>query len=223
MGNRRNLLLLVAIDLASKALAYAGLPDDREISFGSLFQLVVVLNRSGEGTWFGRLMRPEQLARLPIAACAYLSLAAAVFIVRRLRPVRRPVLTCAVAFVIPLFLGRLLLPHGVVGLSRFASVTLVHASAAVFLCTSWWVSTTKPWRLAFLFLAAAALGNLLSLALPPFAVVDFLYSSRVHSTVGYGVFNLADMYYLVGLAIPLAFAVRWLRHQARAVRELDRA
>ena len=223
MGNRRNLLLLVAIDLASKALAYLCLPGDREISFDSRFQLVLVLNRSGEGTWFGRLLRPEQLARLPVAACAYISLAAAIFVVRRLRPVRRPILTCAVAFFIPLLLGCLLLPHGVVGLSRFTSVTFVHFAGTVFLATSWWVSTTRPWRLAFLFLAAAGVGNLLSLALPPFAVVDFLYSSVVRSIVGYGVFNVADVYYLLGLAIPPVFAVRWLLQQIRAVRELDRA
>jgi hypothetical protein len=222
VGNHRNLILLVAVDLASKALAYLALPMDREISFGSAFQLVLVLNRSGEGSWSGRLLRPAQLAQLPIIAAAYLSLSVAVFVVRRLRPVRRPILTCAVAFIAPLLLGGLL-PHGFAGVPRSTGVMFVRIAATSLFAISWWVSTTKTWGSVFLFLAAAGIGNLVSLALPPFAAIDFLYSSLLHASVGYGVFNLADMYYLVGLTLIPIFAVRWLLQQARAVRELDRA
>jgi lipoprotein signal peptidase len=108
-------------------------------------------------------------------------------------------------------------------LSSFANITLHRVAVTFLLVVCWYVSTSSPWRPAFLFLAAGAAGNLLSLLLPPFAIVDFLYSKFVTATIGYQVFNVADMYYALGLAVFPAFVIRWIVRQARAARDLNRA
>jgi len=220
---RRPLFVLVAFDLASKAIAYLCLPQDREVSLGPALQLILVLNRTGIGTAAIQFVRSERFTQLPIATLAYLSLGIAVLVVRRFRPVSRPWLTYILAFLIPQVLGRLFLPHGVAALSSFASVTMHRAAVTFLLLVCWDVSTSSPWRPAFLFLSAGAAGNLLSLLLPPFAIVDFLYSKFVSATIGYQVFNVADAYYVLGLAVFPAFVIRWIFRQAKAARDLSRA
>ena len=223
LTTRRSLLVLVALDLVSKAIAYLCLPRDREVSLGPALQLILVLNRTGVGTAALQFVRSERFTQLPIATLAYLSLGAAVLVVRRFRPVSRPWLAYLLAFLIPHILGRLFLPHGVVALSNFANVAMHRIAVTFLLLVCWYVSTSSPWRPAFLFLGAGAAGNLLSLLLPPFAIVDFLYSKFVSTTIGCQVFNFADAYYVLGLGVFPAFVVRWIFRQVKAARDLGRA
>jgi lipoprotein signal peptidase len=56
---------------------------------------------------------------------------------------------------------------------------------------------------------------LLSLLYPPFRIVDFMFSRVLHSTIGFGIFNFADVCYLAGyVAAAVALAaqiVTWTR------------
>jgi lipoprotein signal peptidase len=89
-------------------------------------------------------------------------------------------------------------------------VALARVGGAAFFAGLWWLAPSGLWRTTTTLFAAAALGNLLGLALPPHGVVDFMYSKLINAILGQGVFNLADLYYdaaLVCLVLLVGRAV----------------
>lgn len=72
----------------------------------------------------------------------------------------------------------------------------------------WKVVSPSLWKWGLLFWASAAAGNLLSFFYPPYGVIDFLWSEPIHQIVGFGIFNLADVFWLVGFFF-LVLAIMW--------------
>jgi lipoprotein signal peptidase len=216
------LFLLIAVDLVSKAVAYVTLSSDETLVPESSLQFILALNRSGEGSWLRSSLEHQAAARIPVFALAYLSLAIAVLVVRRVYPVSRPLLVYGTAFCWPLVLAHFIWPHGFTSVPRSLCVTSAHAAGAFLFFVCWFVSSSTKWRRAWRLLAAAGLGNVLSMLLPPFAVVDFVYSKYVHAVFGLAIFNFADVYFEVGLILIVLTSatscLRWLRQQMQAAR-----
>jgi hypothetical protein len=201
----RHLLTLLGIDLASKLAAYRLLPHDGVVNTRSFFQLGLVLNNSGEGTWSQKLVHDRAVATLPATAASYAILALALILVPRLDIRRWRFWIYACAYALPFLLGHAILRYHPLPLSRLHTMLIVRASGAGLLCACWSVSTSWKWRTTFLLAGAAALGNLLSLALPPFAIVDFIYSKPIRVLAGYGIFNVADVYVLAAVVLAAVF------------------
>jgi hypothetical protein len=175
---------LVGIDLLTKALAYLALPVGRSVRDDALFQIVLVLNRTAEGSWVS-VVPTDRIMPLSGVGAALLCASGAAVVVTRLYRVRRPILACGATYLVAVAVAGLLWPEGIPGLSRFGSVLLVRFGQAVFFATCWWVSSPSNWRLVLLFFGAAASGNFLSLCIPPFAVADFLYSGVTNRALGF--------------------------------------
>jgi hypothetical protein len=145
----------------------------------------------------------------------YLGLVVALFTVRRWKQGRwRKALVCLAAFGVPAVLGVACTP-ALARLPDSFQIIALRGIGVLFAMAVWWLVPTGLWRFALTLLAAAGLGNLLSLLYPPFEIVDFMYSKVTASILHYGVFNLADLYIPVGwacLAVAAARSVlRWLR------------
>lgn len=74
----------------------------------------------------------------------------------------------------------------------------------------WALATSHIWKLGALLFAAAGLSNTLSLAYPPYGIVDYLWSTPLNRLIGMGVFNFADVLWLVTFPIFAAAIIRTL-------------
>jgi lipoprotein signal peptidase len=201
---------LVGFDGATKLLAWRFLPSGEGIGRDSLFKLVPVVNTGGIGSWAGGALGARALQKALVPSFTYLGLALALLAVRRAGlSGRRAALICVTAALVSCGVGMALhssLSLSDAGLNRLrgiASTTLVFAL--------WWQAKPGLWRTATTFFVAGNLGNTLSLFVPPFAPVDFMYSDLIHATIHLEVFNFADTYLFAGLACVVAIFVRAVR------------
>jgi lipoprotein signal peptidase len=195
------LIALVALDLATKALAFLFLQADQEVRSDAAIQFVLRVNRLGLGTWGRALLPPETAYKIVPAAFAYIALAALLIAARKKGWRRgRAILLCTLGFVFTYYCFAAVAssfqswPH-------FLVLLMLRGSGAILLITAWALLLPGRWKLAFLLLSASAAGNFLSLLYPPFGIVDFVYSSVFQRVLHFGVFNLADVFYLGGVAM----------------------
>jgi len=207
------LLALVVVDAAVKLGAFHTLPADEPIHE---CQICVVLrvNRLSLGTAAQSLIASQGFRVLPASAvfCAVLAasllLAAAKWSLTK-RSVAFSLLTASLsglAFAV-------LLPS----IGNLPSPTTVAASraGAVTLWLVIWVLSTSPfWKLGALLFSAAGISNLLSFAYSPYRVVDYLWSTPLNGLIGIGVFNVADVFWL--LAFPV-FAIALIVSTVRSL------
>lgn len=207
------LLALVAVDLASKMVALATLPSGEPTTGDVLFQIVLRVNKSGLGT-LGRAIAGRHVQGFIPTAFGYICFCIALVLVQRMDMRRsRKVLLCIGAALLGAAAVGLLLPS-YVRWPELVAVRLLRVSQAVLWITIWALVSARYFKAGFLLFAASATGNLLSLLVPPFAVIDFLSSSLVFRVFGLGVFNLADLYWTSGL-LTLGFAtLRWIAMSA---------
>jgi lipoprotein signal peptidase len=210
MNSARLLVLLVVLDFASKMVALWFLPEGGTIEEGALFQLVLSRNESGIGTWGKAVLSYSSLPEALAGAFAYTGLSVALVTLQDWqRRKRRNVLVCVGAFVLSQTLGTFLI--SALGSPPAAvSVALIRGAGVLLVLTVWRLVPRGLWRHALTLLAAAALGNFLSLLYPPFRIIDFMYSHLTYLAFRYAVFNVADLYIPVGwacLAIAAARAV----------------
>src|SRR5256885_105909 len=221
MNTSRLLTLLVVFDLATKAAALWLLPDGRRVDQDALLQFVLSRNASGIGTWGKAAMTYSSLPETAGGAFGYVGLSIALITTSDWgRRRRRNLLVCVAAFAMPSALGVLLAP----GLSQLPHETIVvvlRGAGVLFALTVWRLVPSGLWKLALTLLAAAALGNFLSLLYPPFQIIDFMYSSVADLTFRYGVFNLADLYIPVGWTILAVAACRGLVRSVSHSRHSD--
>ncbi len=209
----------MGFDAATKLLALRFLPSDEGIGRDSLFKLIVVVNREGVGSWVRGALGARALQKALVPSFTYLGLALALLAVRRAGlSGRRAALICVTAALVSYGVGVALYPHlrfsgaGLMRLRGIASTTLMFVL--------WWQAKPGLWRTATTFFAAGNLGNTLSLLVPPFAPVDFMYSDLIHATIRLQVFNFADTYVVAGLACIVAMLLRAARGRlGRAARQ----
>jgi hypothetical protein len=120
-------------------------------------------------------------------------------------------------------LRRALAGFGVIGAGGFVTAVVQHLGAHVPRATGllaergaatllgltvlWLVRDTR-WKIPALLFCAAALGNELSLLLPPYAIVDFFYAAVLAQCLGHGVMNVADLYFDAAVASACVLAAR---------------
>jgi hypothetical protein len=211
------LAALLGADLATKALAFRLLPVESVVDERATVQLVLRTNATGVGSW-AQAAYPDMTAVDRVAASfGVMAICAVLVAARRARRSKTAtVLLCIFSYFATVLVCDLVLraagplPSPLsTGLSRIGGVVLVLYLRSL--------TRSGVWRVATTLLAAAALGNFAGVLLPPHAVVDFVFSEPIFSLLGIGVFNLADVYYLVALPL-LGFAllraiVRRLRRQ----------
>lgn len=208
------LLTLVALDACLKIAAFHLLARNEHIERSQYLQVALRVNSSGLGS-LGKAAFPGGAGViLWQAAFAMAAVAATLILVRR---TRRGTLFVILACLAATFAGSqvahwLAAPLGQLGAA--SAVVAMRAAQAVFWVTSWSLARSRWWRLGFLLMAAAAMGNLLSHFYPPFAVVDFLYSAPISRVAGFGVFNLADLVWLAAIPVLLFAAARTIYNLA---------
>jgi lipoprotein signal peptidase len=210
MKGRWLLAGLVSFDLATKFLALGLLKQAQPVEGDSTIQLVLRTNELGLGSWTQNSSGGSTVADRATAGIAMGVLGVVLLWMRRLDWSRaRKIFVCAACyFFVFTIVGSWL--SGVANLPLPLGVGLMRGGGATFFVCLWWMTSPGQWRLAITLLAAAGIGNFASIILPPHAVVDFIFSEPFERFLGWGVFNIADLYYLaglVGLAIALGRAI----------------
>jgi lipoprotein signal peptidase len=198
---------LVSADAATKGLAYLFLPHGAAVRVGAVFQLVLEVNR-GLGAYMQAYGEKAAAAQTIPNAFAYAGLALALLGVRRRKVgTLRAVLICVVSMGAAYVAGMLLSPHfhavGFVGRERFQALT-----RALLVLVIWRQVKPGPWKAAVGLWLAGVLGNTVSLFVPPFAAIDFLYSRPVDAVLGLGVFNVADVYQVAAVGFLVVLLIR---------------
>src|SRR5262249_4275127 len=91
--------------------------------------------------------------------------------------------------------------------AKYAVIALRGAQAFLW-CVVWVLVSSGLWKVGAVFFAAAGVGNFVSFLYPPYGVVDFMWSSLLNRAIGMGVFNAADVMWLLGIG---AFILAGLR------------
>ncbi|MDX2053044.1 MAG: signal peptidase II [Polyangiaceae bacterium] len=204
----------VALDQLFKRAALLILRQDEPVDSGSLFQLVLRLNLSGMGS--------EAQEHLPSGAqgmswmsgsVAFNLLFASTLVLFHRR--QWPLLWGTVVGVV--------IGIPVVGMVMSLDVTDVlsaehlktviaaqRASSLAVYVTAWWLLTLhrSTWRLVACLFMACGTSNLIDYVVPPYAGIDYIYSSPVSYLFGLGVFNLADVAYLLAKGVGVILVIR---------------
>lgn len=191
--------VLVGIDLVTKAAAISLLYKNTPVDVGAPLQFVLRTNPSGLGTWAlaanPDAASPDRLA----ASLGYLALAIGLQLLRRAKWSRwSKTLAAFTVFGAAYALGLHLTPQlGSIPSPVF--VALSRLGPAALFASLWWLAAPGLWRTTTTLFTAAALGNLLSLVLPPHEVIDFIYSKPLSTVFRQGVVNIADLYFDAGI------------------------
>lgn len=204
------LLALIAVDCLLKIAAFHSLPANRPIH-ECFICIVLRLNASNLGGAAHALMASHGLHLLVGAGVFSVLLGAALLIAAARRSLTRQWI--GVSVLVALLLSGALLPL----VSRVPGSFLVPVARAsvVGLWIVIWVLATSPlWKLGALLWTTAGVANLLSLTYPPYHIVDYLWSTPMNNLIGIGVFNIADVFWLLGY---LVFAVAMISSVVRLV------
>jgi lipoprotein signal peptidase len=216
MKGRWTLAALLGFDLLTKLLALVLLPASQSVQPDALVQVVLRTNSLGIGTWGQALSAYSGLADRAAAGLGMAAVGVLVVSTRRSESSRlwKVVAVLGCYFTVSI-VARLWL-RGIETIPMPVGVGLMRLGAATLFSSIWWLTPPGWWRLATALLAASAMGNFASVLLPPHEIVDFLYSRLVARSLGWGVFNAADVYYLAGgLVLAMAF-IRALVQRVRA-------
>jgi hypothetical protein len=203
---------LVIADALSKIMAVLLLPAGAPVRREAALQLVLSLNDLGLGSWARTLAdRNDDFEWDLPKAVALFALAGAVLLVRRFPHRRSTFFWFLVAIAIFALTSAVseVLAEIAPSVSHRTAVVLTRAGQSALWLTLWGISAAGMWRHAGALMAASALGNFLSLCYPPYAIVDFVYSAVTRRIFGLGVFNLADVFHLIGLGLLGVASVRW--------------
>ena len=203
LPNRKAALLigLVMLDQFAKVVAYATLPLNQLGDPGGLFRFELAINPTGIGTHARALLSEADVPNPALFGALFnAGMVICLLTLGRLKKltVWKVLLSClALVCGLAIVSGFGLLPL----VTPEHSVKLLRGAQAVLWCVVWFVVDASLWRLGAALFAAAALGNFFSFLYPPYAIVDFMWSSILRRALGLHVFNLADLMWLLGIAI----------------------
>jgi lipoprotein signal peptidase len=216
MKGRWILAALLGFDFFTKLLALTLLPASQAVDPNALFQVVLRTNSLGIGTWGQALSAYSGLADRAAGGLGMAAVGVLLVVMRRsgVSRLRKVLAVLGCYFTVSIVAGVWLrsietipMPLGV-GLMRLGGATLF--------VSIWWLTPPGWWRHATALLAASAIGNFASVVVPPHEIVDFLYSRLVARSLGWGVFNAADVYYLAGGLVLAMATIRALAQRTRA-------
>lgn len=213
-GARRQvwvLLALVAIDAFAKMAAFRTLPSDEPIRQCFLC-LILRMNALSLGSAAQSVMASQGFHVFVASAVCSGVLAVALLIAATKRPLtKRSIILSVLAALLSGVAFFVLFPS--IGSSPNPATVAAARAGAISLWLVIWVLATSPlWKLGALLWSAAGVSNLLSLAYPPYHVIDYLWSTPLNGLIGVGVFNIADVFWLLGF---LVFAVALVADVAR--------
>jgi lipoprotein signal peptidase len=209
-------LILVLIDTGTKVAAYAVLPPGNwPLGVGDDLSLLLSLNEMGVAVSPSDVF--AKYPSMPIAqAIAMLAMSVVVIALARSEIRRGFGVLAGIGSLLVLVLGSVFLAEVLPKVfdDQRHSVILMRASSLVLLLVLIMCSRTLYFRACFTVMAAAGAGNLLSFFYPPFAIVDFIRSRWMCEVIDMGVFNVADLYFLLScimlLAAPAYLLVRFI-------------
>jgi hypothetical protein len=218
MKGRWTLAVLLGFDLLTKLLAFMLLPPSRSVDTDALVQLVLRTNSLGLGTWGQALSGDSSLADRAAAGLGMAAVGVLLVWARRAAWSRIKTILVVVGCYLAVSILAGLWLRLVESMPMPLGVGLMRSGAATLFGSIWWLTQPGWWRVATAFLAASAIGNLASVVLPPHEIVDFVYSRLVARSLGWGVFNVADVYYLVGMVVLVIAFMRALALRTRVRR-----
>lgn len=202
------LVTLVALDLVTKGVAVWLLPTDTPVRTDALFQVVLRINHSGLGTWARSFVENSDAEHRAAASFGYIFVGVALLLFPRTRwSTRRKAVTGGAIFLLGSIAGILAVPLLAL-LSTITLHVLARLGPVMLFVSLWYRASPGLWKASAMLFAAAALGNLLGLAIPPHAAIDFIYSSAVSSVFRQGVANLADLYFDAAIIVLIGVATR---------------
>jgi lipoprotein signal peptidase len=200
------LLILVVIDLAVKMVMLHVLPPGQPLH-ECVACLIVRENATGLGSSAQQLVARAGTQPLIDGAVFGLVLAALLLLLALTSRLTKWSATLSVVVAFGCALGLATLAPSLEDLPVPRVAAALRVAQTLLLLTIWALTTSSLWKAGALLYAAAALGNCLSLFFPPFLIVDYLWSSPLNRLMGMGVFNFADILWLIGSAILMAALV----------------
>lgn len=200
------LFALVTIDVVSKLMAVHMLASNAGTSSGAALQWNLAINPIGLGSAGRDLVADQGANRILTGALLSVEVACALAFLartRRLTAANLGIAGVALLLSVPM-VTRL---AALMDVSLHASVVLLRGAQVVVWWLVWLRMQRRLWKTGALLFAAAATGNFLSFFYPPFGIVDFIWSPPIHRAIGLGIFNIADIFWHIGI---VAFAMATL-------------
>jgi len=192
---------LVVADAGSKLLAHLLLQPNQEATASALLDLVLRVNPVGLGSSAQTLLAFSQgYSELGFVSCLCFGFGALLLVLsyRQWLSARTVTLSLIGTLVFVLALAHAFPSIATGGLG---SIVVLRLSQCFLWVVIWTLSTARYWKVGALLFAAAGTGNFLSFLYPPYGVIDFLWSPFFNRAIGLGVFNLADMFWIAGIAV----------------------
>jgi len=209
------LVLLVSIDAALKLAASLVLASGQPVPEECVLCIVLRVNPLGLGSNVQSILASEGPRPLVMGLIYTVSLATFLVVLAIAGRVTKSwVAAIAISAIIPSLSLPVLFPRlTLLPLTTIAAATRIAQS--IFWLVIWALLRSSFWKIGTLLFSAASISNTLSLFYPPYGVVDYLWSSPLHRLIGFGVFNIADIFWLT--AFPI-FAIALVRAIVLALR-----
>jgi len=209
------LVLLVSIDAVLKVAASLVLASSQPVHEECVLCIVLCVNPLGLGSDVQSVIASQGPQSLVAGLVFTVSLAAFLVVLAIAgRVTKLWVAAAAISALIPSLSLPVLFPT-----LTHLPLTTVAAAMRIAQSILWlgiWALLRSPfWKIGTLLFSGASVSNTLSLFYPPYGVVDYLWSSPLHRLIGFGVFNIADIFWLT--AFPI-FAIALVRVIVLALR-----
>lgn len=204
-------VVLIAIDTITKIIAFSFLPSGKPILPGAVVQLVLRVNSVGLGSSALKIMSftyaQQSLVLAPIF-CFGLGILLLVLSYWGKLSVWTVAICIGALIAVLIAISYVLPVINIIGVDDL--VVALRVSQGFLWIVIWMLTSSALWKLGLLLWASAAGGNLLSLIYPPYRIVDFLWSEPLNRAIGYGVFNFADVLWLIAFPIFVLAILRSL-------------
>jgi lipoprotein signal peptidase len=196
------LIGIVALDSVLKAIAYYSMVQPERIR-DCILCVVVTVNLRNLGSAGQYVVSSQGLSSLAAAGAFSLVLAGFLAMIAATgRLTKWSVALCMLAAAGLVFAIARWLPTSAYSYEQIATFSRA-ANTGLWLVV-WGVSPSSLWRFGALLFSAAGLSNSLSAVYPPHRVVDYLWSAPLNQLIGIGVFNFADICWLMAFPVFVA-------------------
>jgi lipoprotein signal peptidase len=215
------LLALVTIDATLKIVAFRTLPTGIP-THRCLICVVLRVNSVGLGSAAQSIVASQGL-RTPIFSSVFCAVLAVSLVIAaaRARLTKRTIGLSLLAALASSLIFTLLFPS-IGHLHSPGTIAALRACVVSLWLVIWALSASPFWKAGALLCSAAGISNLLSLAYPPYRIVDYLWSTPLNGLIGLGVFNVADLYGFLALPVfSVALVVSVVRRVYSRRRQLS--
>ena len=190
---------LVAIDAVAKIIAFRTLSGDAPLH-QCVLCVVMRVNPLSLGS-AAQTVIASQGSHLLVVSAVFSAVLAALLVTAaaKTRLTKRAVALSLLAALLSASAFAVLAPS--INHVTYGATIAARAGAVSLWLVIWALSASPLWKAGALLFSAAGVSNLLSSVYPPYRVVDYLWSTPLNGLIGIGVFNVADVFWL--LAFPI--------------------